>query len=105
MAKYLRKLFIISRIRTTILILKNNPTFLIEILKLINTPIIHKFTDPVDNKIIDETDTKEKQPDWIRFLFFIFTNNINFTKNKGPQKGRIKRKILRKLVIENKIVD
>jgi len=58
MAKYLRKLFIISKITNIILILKNNPSNLTEILKLINTPIVHKFVDPIEHKEIDESGTK-----------------------------------------------
>jgi hypothetical protein len=58
MAKYLRKLFIISKITNIILIIKNTPSHLVEIIKLINTPVIHKFIDPIHHKEIDETDSK-----------------------------------------------
>ena len=58
MAKYLRKLFIVSRINSLILIIKKNPINFLEILKFINTPVIHKFPDPVEEEIIEETSTK-----------------------------------------------
>lgn len=102
MAKYVRKIFLISRIKNTILILKKNPIFLNELINFFNAPIAHKFLDPVENRIIEENDTNLV---WIKFLYFIFVENKDFSKNKLPQRGRIKRKILRKVYFENKIVD
>lgn len=102
MAKYVRKLFLISKIRNTILIVKNNPLFLLEIINFFNTPIVHKFLDPVECRTIEES---EGGFIWIKFLYFIFLSNLDFSKNKKRKRGRIKRKILRKLVFENKLVD
>jgi hypothetical protein len=104
MAKYIRKLFIISKITNIILIIKNTPSNLVEILKLINTPIIHKFIDPIEHKEIDESNLKIRYF-WAKFFFFIFSKNVSFSKNKERKRGRIKRKILRKLVLENRLVD
>lgn len=102
MAKYIRKIFLISNIKNTILVIKRNPTFLMEIINFFNSPISHKFIDPINNRIVEENDNNFI---WIKFLYFIFFENKNFSKNKMPQKGRIKRKILRKVVFENKIID
>lgn len=102
MAKYLRKLFIISKIKNLILIVKKTPVFINEIINFFNLPIAHKFLNPIDQKIIEESITKNLT---IKFLYFIFMDNKDFSKNKRPQKGRIKRKILRKVTFENKIVD
>lgn len=102
MAKYMRKLFLISHIKTTSLIIKKTPVFLIEIINLLNSPIAHKFIDPVDNKIIEED---ENDALLIKFSYFIFLQSIDFSLNKGKKRGRIKRKILRKIVFENKITD
>lgn len=101
-SKYIRKIFLLTRIKNTILVVKKTPVFLMEVINLINSPIAHKFVDPVDNKVIEETNTNNIL---IKFLYFIFMENKNFTKNKIPAKGRIKRKILRKVVFENKIID
>lgn len=54
MAKYIRKLFLISKIKNTILIIKKTPVYLLEMLKLINSPIAHKFVNPFDKIIIEE---------------------------------------------------
>ena len=102
MIKYLRKLFIISKINNLILIIKKIPLFINEMINFLNTPIAHKFVNPIDNKIIDESLNRKIS---IRFLYFIFMENKNFSKNKTPSKGRIKRKILRKVTFENKIID
>ena len=102
MAKYIRKLFLISKIKNIILVVKKIPLFINEILNFLNSPIAHKFLNPVDNKIIEESETNFIQ---IKFLYFLFLNNKNFSKNKTLKKGRIKRKILRKVIFENKIVD
>jgi hypothetical protein len=102
MAKYLRKLFIISKIKNIILIIKKTPVFLNEIINFFNLPIAHKFLNPIDQKAIEESFNDSLT---IKFLYFIFMENKNFSKNKAPQKGRIKRKILRKITFENKIID
>jgi hypothetical protein len=102
MAKYLRKLFIISKIKNLILIVKKTPVFINEIINFFNLPIAHKFLNPIEQKIIEESYNSSLS---FKFLYFIFMENKNFSKNKLPQKGRIKRKILRKVTFENKIVD
>lgn len=101
-AKYLRKIFLLSRVSNLFLIVKNNPTFLLEILSFLNSPIIHKFADPIAHKIIEEKNTDICL---LKFLSFIFLKNVNFSNNKVKKKGRIKRKIFRKLVLKDKIVD
>ncbi len=102
MAKYVRKIFLISKIKNIILVLKKIPVFINEIINFFNTPIAHKFLNPVDNKFIEESSSA---PIWIKFFYFIFIENKNFTKNKTSQRGRIKRKILRKVTFENKLID
>lgn len=102
MAKYIRKLFLISKIKSSSLIIKKTPIFLIEILNFLNSPIAHKFIDPVDNKIIEETENDNLL---IKFTYFVFLQNIDFSLNKNKKKGRIKRKLIRKIIFENKIID
>ena len=84
------------------MIVKKTPLFINELVNFLNLPIAHKFLNPIDQKTIDESFNRKLT---IKFLYFIFTENKNFSKNKLPQKGRIKRKILRKVTFENKIVD
>ena len=102
MAKYMRKLFLVSKIKNVILMIKRIPVFINEIINFFNMPIAHKFLNPIDGKNIEENENNFTQ---IKFLYFLFLENKNFSKNKIAQKGRIKRKILRKVVFENKLVD
>lgn len=102
MIRYIRKVFIISRMKSILLIIKKTPTLLLELINFINLIIPYKFVNPVTKQIIEETNEKSFQ---IKFLYFIFLENKNFSKNKEKKKGRIKRKILRKLTFENKIID
>lgn len=54
MAKYIRKIFLITKIINSILIVKRVPKLLTEILNFFNSPIAHKFLNPVDDKPIEE---------------------------------------------------
>lgn len=101
-AKFLRKLYLISKVKYNILIIKKNPVYLIEFLTLLNSPIIHKFINPFGDKIIEE---KKNQKPSFKILYFIFFKNQTFVFNKQRKKGRIKRKIFRKIVLENSLVD
>lgn len=102
MAKQLRKVFLITKIRNIILTVKSTPLYLNEIINFLNTPIAHKFIDPIRNDFIEED---QDIPFILKFHYFVFIQNKNFTRNKLPSKGRIKRKILRKIIFQNKIID
>jgi hypothetical protein len=101
-AKYLRKIFLITKIKKAILMIKKTPVFFLEMLNLFSQPIPYKFIDPVEKKLIEE---KTNQKPLVSFIYFIFLQNQSYVKNKINKKGRIKRKILRKIVLENQIVD
>jgi hypothetical protein len=57
MAKFLRKLFLISCIRNTIVIVKKNPLFFLEMMNLFNTAVPYKFVNPINEEIIEEKPT------------------------------------------------
>lgn len=103
MSKFLRKLIITLNLKNLILVFKKTPVFLIETLNFLNQPTVHKFNDPIHNKIINEA--LSPSPRLIKFLYFIFLKNYSFSKNKMKKKGRVKRKIYRKLILTNQIVD
>lgn len=102
-AKYVRKLLLILGIKKLILIVNKKPLMLLNMLNLINTPIIHKFINPLSNNLIEEPSFYKIPP--FQFLYFIFRNPLSYSFNKLPLKGRIKRKILRKIIMKNKITD
>jgi hypothetical protein len=102
-ARYLRKLYLFIKIKYSIFHIKKTPAMLVEFLSSLNSPIIHKFSDPFTNKIIEEKPLLSKP--LINVVYFIFSKNIDFSSNKIRKKGRLKRKITRKLILENSISD
>lgn len=102
LARYLRKLFLIVRFPYNIFLFKKIPTFFIEVLNVLNATIIHKFNNPVTNKPVQEV---KRSFNLLNIAYFIFFKSIDFTKNKIKKKGRIKRKVSRKLILENSIID
>ena len=104
LAKFIRKLFIISNILVTNLIVRGLPTNLSEMLVFINQPLRHKFIDPEDGSIIDESKIKVGGYR-IKFNYIIFIKNKAFGFVRLRQKGRIKRKLVRKLTKRGKITD
>lgn len=102
MIRYMRKIFILSKMRNILLIVRKTPSLLLELINFINTLIPYKFMDPVTKQIIEETNEKHFQ---IKFLYFVFLESKDFSNSKQKKCGRIKRKILRKLILENQIID
>jgi hypothetical protein len=101
-AKYLRKIFIVSKLKYLNVVISHNPVDLISFFNTLNSPIIAPFQDPYNEELIEESSLNKFS---IRFNYFIFKQAIPYHKKKIKKRGRIKRKILRKLVIENKLVD
>jgi hypothetical protein len=102
MAKYLRKMYIFLKIKYQIILIKKNPVFLLEFLTFFNSPIIHKFANPFTENIIEE---KNNLNPISKTLYFVFFKSQDFSFTKTKKKGRIKRKIFRKLILQNNIVD
>jgi hypothetical protein len=102
LAKYLRKIFILAKVNNIIFLIKSIPVYLLEIINFLNQPIIHKFINPYSNKVVEETSTKTFS---LRIMNIIFLKNKSFCVNKIKKKGRIKRKIIRKVILENKLID
>jgi hypothetical protein len=100
--KYLRKIFLLLHLPNTILFIKKTPLFLLEILNLFNQEIPHKFNEPVTNREI--FDNKPNRLLTV-FKYFIFLSNHSYIKFKEKKKGRVKRKITRKIVMRNTIID
>jgi hypothetical protein len=102
MAKYLRKIYIILKIKYQMILIKKTPVHILEFLSFFNSPIIHKFNNPLNDKVIED---KKRINPLTRTLYFIFLKSHDFSFTKKKKKGRIKRKIMRKLIIKNKITD
>ncbi len=103
MAKFLRKLYFLLKIKNTIMLIKNSPLHLNDFLIYFNSPLLNKFPNPEgEDKFFEE---KSSLKPLFKITNFFFLKNFNFSKNKIKKKGRIKRKITRKLISFNKIVD
>jgi hypothetical protein len=102
MAKYVRKIFLILGFQNVFLSVKRNPVFLLEFLDALNTPIVHMFYNPLSNKINEDV---KRNAAIVRFIYFVFSKNDSFSLLKAKKKGRIKRKITRKLTLKNRIID
>jgi len=102
MGKYVRKLFLILQINKLILTIKNNPIYLFEFLKNLNSPIVHKFFNPYDKTLIEDTVNATFNT---KSIYFIFYKNTSYSTLKTKKRGRIKRKISRKLILKNQLID
>ncbi len=102
MAKFLRKTLLAAKIRRLFVLVRNTPLHLLDFLTHLNTQIIHKYAHPLNGKIVEEATAPITS---FKILNFIFRKNINFSKNKIKKKGRIKRKITRKVVLLNNLTD
>lgn len=97
LARYVRKLCLLSNLTQIYLIVKGIPMFLPEMLGALNQRASHKFLDPHTNVLFDETD-KRVLPQIIKIPYFFFLRNEAFSPVKLSRKGRIKRKLQRKII-------
>jgi hypothetical protein len=102
MARYLRKVFLVTGIRRFDVVVKKAPYMLNEILNNILSPLGHSFQNPFNNRIVNEN--KVRYP-LIYLKLIIFQNNKPYNYMKTSSRGRIKRKILRRVVRYNRMVD
>jgi hypothetical protein len=102
LAKYLRKLLIISEIKNMDIYIKKTPVYLKEIFLLVTTPLPKGFFNPIVGEDLVESPEKHN-PLNIRYLFFCKTKT--YTDMKVARKGRLKRKINRRIINSNNIID
>lgn len=102
MAKFLRKLFLVLKIKRTICLVKKTPNLILEMLRIFNEPIIHKFTNPLTATLYDET---ARNYPFTKFEYLVFLESRSYALNKVRKLGRVKRKIMRKVVMQNDIID
>lgn len=104
-ARYLRKLFLIINFKHIIFFVKKTPSLFIELFRLLNSIIVHKFINPFTRKFFFDNKDLFKNKKLLNIDFFIFYKNIDFSKNKKRKKGRLKRKVTRKLFMIDSIID
>jgi hypothetical protein len=102
MSIYLRKLLLVIKFSSFNFLLKSTPFMLNEVLSTLFKPLEQPFENPLTSKIIDETKAEYNN---FRFNYIYFINSKMYNYLKQRKKGRIKRKILRKLIKTNKKID
>ena len=100
-AGFLRKLILFSRIKGAMLQVKRVPLYFKEILSALHDPVVSFYKNPFSDFIVNESDEKNT----FKFTSFMFINNKPYGKVKNKQKGRLKRKITKRLISINRMVD
>ena len=100
--KFLRKLLVILKLKYVVLHFRGTPVLIDLLLQVLYQPISHPMRDPLTGRFIDETDN------WIQNLKIsevMFSRPKPFGYLKTRKKGRIKRKIRRKIIRSSNVVD
>lgn len=100
-AGFLRKLILFSEIQGAMLLIKRVPLYFKEILSALHDPVVGFYTNPFTGFTLNESD----EPNTFKFTSFMFINNKPYGKVKNKQKGRLKRKITKRLISINRMVD
>ena len=102
LAKYIRKLLLITQLDFIDLYVKSSPFMLLELMTYLLEPLQKAFKDPLSGITFDETRFNYKE---FRFNYIYFYQSRQYNLLKIRKKGRIKRKLQKKLVKLNKKVD
>ena len=100
-AGFLRKILLYADINDIILMVKRTPIYLTEILSTINSPVIVNYKHPFNSDNIDEMRFSRH----FFYHYFIFFNTKAYGFMKSKKKGRIKRKITKRIVKINRLTD
>lgn len=101
LASFLRKILIFSKFKNLILTISRIPVFLKEIINTINEPVINIYKNPFTESLIQEKNIINK----FKFSYILFLNNKNFGNHKLKKKGRLKRKITKRIILSNRLID
>ncbi len=102
LANFLRKILLYSSLTSLILVVKKIPIYFREILNTLLSPTIAPYQHPFFKyQTIEEKFFKNP----FSFSYVIFTNNKPYGKLKLRKRGRLKRKISKKVVSLNRIPD
>jgi len=100
-ASFIRKILLFSSIKKLILFIKKTPLFFKEILSRINDSAPDIYDHPFTKEKVNEKLLKNP----FRFTMLIFINNKAYGFLKKKKKGRIKRKIAKRLILLNRVLD
>lgn len=101
LASFFRKILMFGSFKNLILTVSKTPVFLKEIMATLNDPVIAVYKNPFNDIEINEKNYINK----FKFSYIMFINNKPFGPLKLKKKGRLKRKITKKIILMNRITD
>jgi hypothetical protein len=101
LVSFLRKVLLFSSFKYLILTIIKTPLYLKEMLTTLNNPVTKVYQNPFNDVEINEKTILNP----FKFSFIMFLNNKPFTPLKLKKKGRLKRKISKRITLLNKIID
>jgi hypothetical protein len=100
--RFLRKLLLVLKLKNLTLYAKGLPLFFQPLLQMLYRSIAHPFMNPLTKTLITEI---KKKPRDLNITEVIFT----YSKPHGPiklkKRGRIKRKVRRRIMKANRVID
>lgn len=100
--RFLRKVMFFLKLQNFNLIVRGIPFNLKLLLKVLNTPISHTVRSPFPNNEVFTDSVGNFQ---LRIWIIRFVKTLFFGKRKLKKKGRIKRKVARKILTANRLTD
>ena len=102
LVRFFRKLLLVSGIQNVVIYFKKTPVYITETFRFLTGPLPAPFFDPINQERVTETWSNARS---FKIHYLYFLRSVSFTNMKAPQKGRLKRKIARKIIKNNKITD
>lgn len=100
-ASFFRKLFIYTSVTGMTMYIKHQPLYLNELLTTLFKPVVSLYDHPFNNYLVDENLIETRY----KFNNIIFLLNKKFTTQKMRQRGRLKRRITKRLIKINNVLD
>ena len=99
--RHLRKLLLVLKQTRLFLINKASPLFINELIYFLNQPLPIKFYNPILTSYID--DSTMYTP--LTYIGLMFCKTQSYTQQKKKKFRFLKRKVKRRIVLQNKIID
>jgi hypothetical protein len=100
--KFLRKIFLISGIKHVYIYVKKTPLFFQELCKTLTSQLITPFFNPISKSFLFDN-PKTSTPLYIKYILFLNSKPYSFMKK--ARFGRLKRKVMRRIIRTNRMSD
>ena len=105
MMRFLRKILLVLNLKSVGIITRGVPLHLDSLMTSLFRPLSHPFPDPLTGSVINESDSVNPERGDIHVNSTLFLSSKPFAPQKTRKRGRIKRKIKRRLVRTNSLID